>query len=98
MAKVGAGVGNCACGGRGEHGITGLGSSIGDDVGDKDSRGDGKEYIELASDCRCPRTGDSLRCAGMRSKGKAASSSGSNIFCAKSPVFGMIRARSGGLQ
>tara|TARA_R110002003_G_scaffold534_6_gene20228 strand:- start:8950 stop:9183 length:234 start_codon:yes stop_codon:yes gene_type:complete len=38
--------GNRACDGRGEHGMTGLGNWIGDDVGD----GQGEEYAELASE------------------------------------------------
>lgn len=50
MATDGADIGNLACDGLGEHGIMGLGSSIGDDVGDSDGNGDGSEYTELASD------------------------------------------------
>jgi hypothetical protein len=43
IAKVGAAVGSSACAGRGEQGMTGLGSSTRDDIGDRDSRGDGSE-------------------------------------------------------
>lgn len=92
IAKEGITCGSSACDSRGEHGTTGLVSSIGDDVGDKVSRGDGNEYTELASDCRCPRTGDSLLRIGCRSKEKAASSNGSKVFWASSDVFGMTRA------
>jgi hypothetical protein len=35
--------GSCACEGRGEHGMTGLGNSIGDVVGDSDGGGEGSE-------------------------------------------------------
>lgn len=73
--------------------MTGLGSSMGDDVGDSSGKGDGSEYIELASDRTWPRTGDSLSlCFGV-SVGKAASKSGSKEMCASFDVGGITRAR-----
>lgn len=43
IARVEAAFGNSAWDGRGEHGMTGLGSSTRDDIGDKDSNGDSSE-------------------------------------------------------
>jgi hypothetical protein len=88
-ATGGAVAGNCAYEGRGEHGRMGLGSSIGDDVGESDNNDAGREYTELASDRRCPRTGESLAFGVGGLEGKAAWSRGSNFSSASSAVSGI---------